>query len=110
MSDIVRRSDLTSASSIVRVDRQTGRALAVLRSDSQIRESEDLVAARLVQLRVDSAHQLGSRAVMELKGLHSLISELSRDNAGLEMELRQIESIVSIGTQQALVNFMSRPL
>ncbi len=110
MSEIIRRADLTGASRVVRIDRQTNRALAALRNEASIREGEELVVAQLSQLRIDAAHHIGTRTILELKGLHSLITEVTRDDPGLEMELRQIESIVSIGSQQVLVQFMTRPL
>jgi hypothetical protein len=110
MTDIVRRASFVPTSNIVRVDRQTNRALAYLRGDALLRDAEEMVAAHLAQSRIDAAHRIGSRTVLELKGLHSLISEVTRDDPGLELELRQIEAIISIGSQQVLVNFMTRPL
>ena len=110
MSEIIRRSDLTSNGQVVRVDRTTSKALAVVRADGLVREADELVAARLAQLRIDAAHQLGTRTVFELKGLHALITELSRDNPALEMELRGISGIVAAGSQQVLANYLMRPL
>ncbi len=110
MSEIVRRSQLSASNQIARVDRTTGKALEAIRNDGLLHEADEFVAARLAQLRIDAANQLATRAVFEIKGLHSLVTELTRDNPALEMELRSFAGIVSIGSQQVIANYLMRPL
>jgi hypothetical protein len=110
MSEIMRRSDLARTSQVVRIDRNTSKALTSLQGDAMVREAEEYVLARIAQLRIDVAHQLGTRAVVEMTGLHGLITELTRDKPGLEMELRAISGIVNIGVQQILASYVMRQL
>lgn len=73
-------------------------------------ETQELVLARLAQLRIDAGSQLARRTVFEMKTLHALVTELTRDDPGLEMELRPIASLVGLASQQIIVDFMTRPL
>jgi len=79
MSEIVRRESLAPTGAIVRIDRSTGKALASLRSDALLREASELVNAHVAQVRIDAGHQMATRTALELKGLHSLVTEISGD-------------------------------
>lgn len=110
MNEIVRRSQLSATNQIARIDRATSKSLASIRNDGLLQEADEFVAAHMAQLRIDAANRLATRAVFELKGLHTLVTELTRDNPALEMELRGFASIVSIGSQQVIADYLTRPL
>ena len=110
MSDIVRRTQMAQPGQIVRVNRAASRDLQQISNQAVVAEAQEFVLARLAQLRIDAGNQLARRTVFDLKTLHSLVTELTRDNPGLEMELRSFASIVAVASQQIIADYMMRPL
>jgi hypothetical protein len=109
MNEIVRRTDYGSQSP-VRIDRSTMKAMEALRGVALVREAQEYVAARTYEQRLDGAEELAGRAVHHLTRLHQQITDVSRDDPGLEMQLRQIQQVVATQSGNIMYRYMSRPL
>ena len=94
------------------VRRSTGRQRAriydqslVIRATVAARENG---AAHRDQLRIDNGYKLAVQTVQNATRLNHLVTQVSRDNLGLEVTLRDIEKTVAFGAQTVIHGYMTR--
>ena len=90
---------------------QTGRAR---REITKIEAGTDIALAfedartAVIRARVSNAYSLGEYAAMRLTAFHLLVSQVAHERPQLEMELRQLQSLLAAGSGQAIFDYLDR--
>lgn len=87
------------------------------RAELEARLSQDLartvgseqVAQAFAHQRIKGGYDLADHATARATHLNTKINQVSRDNPGLELVLRDIEGRTAIGAGITIYNYMTRP-
>ncbi len=71
-------------------------------------EARESSAAYVLERRIDHGYQLAHQTVQNATRLNRLVTEVSRDNPGLEATLRPIEETVAFAAQSIIYQYMTR--
>ena len=105
MSNIVPRAAY-GAQPPVKIDRPTLKAMEAIRSAGIIRQSQAYVAAREAEDRIETATDMAKLTARRVTSLNQEVTELTRDNPGLEMTLRPLEAMVVAGSADVIYRFL----
>ena len=72
-------------------------------------EAREQDAAFLVAQRINNGYKLAAHTIQNATQLNHLVTLVTRDNPGLEVELRGIEQTVAVGAQAIIHGYMTRP-
>lgn len=96
----------------VPINRRTAKQLSrvhdqqlVGRAAIEARESN---AAYVVERRIDNGYKLAAQTVHNATRLNQLVTQVSRDNPGLESTLRSVEESVAFAAQSIVYQYMTR--
>jgi hypothetical protein len=108
MADIARRDVFLPAP----VTRATRKQLNTIEQQAVIiravTEAEEQAAALRVDRRIENGYLLAGRTTGHAGMLNRQITETCRDNPGLEIGLRNIETVVSFAAQSLIYQYMTR--
>jgi hypothetical protein len=94
------------------VSRKTAKQLSRIQQQALISQAELVAreqnAAHVVARRIDNGYQLAAQTVHNATRLNRLVTEVSRDNPGLEATLRSIEESVAFAAQSIIYQYMTR--
>jgi hypothetical protein len=71
-------------------------------------EGAERNAAFAAQERIHNGYQLAGLTAQNAGHLSTLVTQVSRGNAGLEAELRDLEATVLYGAKAVILNYMTR--
>ena len=71
-------------------------------------EARESNAAHVVERRIDHGYQLAAQTVHNATRLNRLVTQVSRDNPGLEATLRSVEENVAFAAQSIIYQYMTR--
>ena len=87
---------------------RAGREIAKIGSGTDIALAFEDARADVIRARVHNAYGLGEYAAMRLTAFHLLVSQVAHERPQLEMELRQLQSVLAVGSGQAIYDYLNR--
>ena len=106
MSQLMPRDERGSTPQIE--GRRDRRWVAELRLRAELDNFAEGAESSRLDVRLTCARRLADVAAVELAFLHEEFSILAGGNAGLEMDLREIEQIFKVGCVRTLHQYMGR--
>lgn len=94
------------------IKRRTAKQLSRVRDQQLVGraaiEARESNAAYAVERRIDNGYQLAAHTVHHATRLNRLVTQVSRDNPGLEATLRSVEESVAFAAQSIIYQYMTR--
>lgn len=96
----------------VPINRRTAKQLGRVRDQALVGraaiEARESNAAYVVERRIDHGYQLAHQTVLNATRLNRLVTQVSRDNPGIEATLRSVEENVAFAAQSIIYQYMTR--
>lgn len=87
---------------------KTRREIARVEAGTDIAIAFEDARTAVIRARLGNAADLTEYAAMRLTALHLLITQVAHERPQLEMELRQLQSLLAMGSGQAIYEYLNR--